>query len=66
MIDPTKTESAMLNIDFRAWNGLPAETDLLAALYRLFSEGNNLFLELEQWLKITQIDPFEPDFRKQW
>ena len=56
----------MLNIDFRAWNGLPAETDLLAALYRLFSEGNNLFLELEQWLKITQIDPFEPDFRKQW
>ena len=62
----TKTESASLNIDFRAWNGLPVETDSLEDLYQLFSEGNKLFLELEEWLKITQIDPFEPEFRKLW
>lgn len=62
----SKTESTMLNIDFRAWDGLPAETDLLEALHRLFSEGNKLFLKLEEWLKITQIDYFEPEFRKLW
>lgn len=56
----TEIESTSLNIDLRAWDGLTAETDLLKALHQLFSEGNKLFLKLEEWIKITQIEYFEP------